>query len=160
MSTTSPSMLKKIIQILHDREFVNVATCDLECRPNAAPKFFLKLHERQVYLIDYTRGRTCQNLKVNPRASLSFVDIDSLSGYQINGSVQILERGEEYDAIAGELRQREIDLSTKRIIEGVAREKRHGNYEVALPDDFVLLKVAVKEIVEIGSSGNLKRERV
>jgi len=153
-------MLKKVIQILRDREFLNVATCDRGERPNAAPKFFLKIEGNHIYLIDYTWGRTWENLKINPRVSLSFVDTDSLRGYQMNGSVQIVDKGDEYSLAAQELVQREIDLSTKRIIEGVTKGKRHGNFEVALPDKFILFKVKIEEIVEIGSSGELKRESI
>ena len=153
-------MLKQVIQILRDREFVNVATCDLTGRPNAAPKFFLKIDENHIYLIDYTWGRTWENLKINPRVSLPLVDMDSLRGYQMNGTAQIIDKGNEYLSVADELVQRKIDLSTKRIIEGVTKGKRHGNFEVSLPDKFILFKVKIEEVVEIGSSGELKRERV
>ena len=153
-------MLKKINRLLQDRDFVNVATCDLSNRPNAAPKFFLKLEDNTMYLIDYTRGRTFDNLQINPLASLSFTDLDSLHGYQLNGEAEIITAGDMYDRICEELVQREIDLSTKRIIEGVTREKGHGNFEVALPDKFVVFKIAIKEVVEIGPAGGLKRETI
>ena len=153
-------MLRKIKEFLKTREFISVATCDLDGRPNAAPKFLLKLEGSFIYLIDYTRGQTWQNLKINPRASLSFVDSDSLMGYQLNGSVQIISQGPEYAKIYNELLERQIDLSTKRIIEGVAKEKRHGSFEVAITDKFVILKIKIKEIVEIGPSGELKTEKI
>lgn len=151
---------KKIAELLKDREFISVATCDLAGRPNVAPKFILKLQANSIYLVDYTIGNTWGNLKVNPRASLSFMDTDSLSGYQINGMVEIVEKGLEYEKIYGEMLQKEIDLSAKRIIEGVSRQRKHASFEVALTGKFVILKVNIAEVVEIGPGGEVKRERL
>jgi cysteine-rich repeat protein len=38
-----------------------------------------------------------ENIKMNPRVSLSFMDNDALLGYQLNGSVEIIDSGEECD---------------------------------------------------------------
>ncbi len=150
----------KIAQFLKNREFISVATCDFKGRPNAAPKFLLKLEDNFIYLVDYTISRTWENLKVNPQASLSFIDPDTLVGYQINGSVKIIDKGPEYDKILIELREREIDLSTKRIVEGIYRGKGHESFEVTLPERFVVFKIKVEEVVEIGHRGDLKIEKL
>ena len=68
---------KKIKELLENREFISVATCDFKGRPNAAPKFFLKFEHNFIYLVDYTIGMTWENLKVNPKASLSLMDPDT-----------------------------------------------------------------------------------
>ncbi len=149
---------KKITELLTKREFVSVATSDFSGRPNVAPKFFLKLENRLLYLIDYVLGTTYNNLKVNPRVSISIMDTNSLTGYQLNGAVEVLESGEEYSRIEKELLQREIDLSTKRIIEGVVQGKAHESYEVSIPEKFVILKIKIDELVEICRSGTLKRQ--
>lgn len=153
-------LTKKISELLRLREFVSVATADTSCRPNAAPKFILKVENNFIYLVDYTLGRTWENLKVNPRISISFVDTESLSGFQINGSAQIIDQGSEYEKIAEELRAKEVDLSTRRIIEGVTREKKHQNFELAIRDKFVFLKIRIEETVEIGTTGEIKREKL
>jgi predicted pyridoxine 5'-phosphate oxidase superfamily flavin-nucleotide-binding protein len=150
----------KIAQFLKNREFISVATCDFKGRPNAAPKFLLKLEDNFIYLVDYTISRTWENLKVNPQASLSFIDPDTLVGYQINGSVKIIDKGPEYDKILIELREREIDLSAKRIVEGIYRGKGHESFEVTLPERFVVFKIKVEEVVEIGHRGDLKIEKL
>lgn len=154
-------MLKtKAIEFLKKREFVSVATADFEGHPNAAPKFLLKIDGDFIYLIDYIIGRTWENLKINPRVSLSFVDPDTLMGYQINGSVEIIDKGKAYEDILNELTKRKIDLSTKRIIEGISRGKRHETFEIGLPEHFLVIKVKLEEVVEIGPYGQLKREKV
>ncbi|MFZ2603865.1 MAG: pyridoxamine 5'-phosphate oxidase family protein, partial [Candidatus Omnitrophota bacterium] len=118
--------LKKIKELLKDREFISVATSDLEAHPNAAPKFILKIEDHFIYLVDYILGKTWQNLKTNPLVSLSLVNTDTLTGYQINGVVEIIDRGKEFESILKELLAKEMQLSTKRIVEGVTSGKSHG----------------------------------
>lgn len=152
-------MLTKIVgELLKNREFISVATCDYNGRPNAAPKFILKVENNFVFLVDYIVNKTWQNLNVNPKASLSFMDADTLVGYQVNGPVHIIDKGAEYDQVLNELRLKEIDLSAKRIIEGITKGKIHKSFEVASPEKFVIFKVKMEEVVEIGPGGDLKRE--
>lgn len=149
---------KKIHDLLENKEFVSVASCDFSGRPNVAPKFFLKIEHSYLYLIDYVLGATFANLKVNPRVSISVMDKEALTGYQLNGHAQIIDSGPEYNKVEQELLQREIDLSAKRIIEGVVQGKVHENFELAMSDKFVVFKIKIEETVEIGHRGTLKRE--
>jgi predicted pyridoxine 5'-phosphate oxidase superfamily flavin-nucleotide-binding protein len=149
---------KKIHDLLENKEFVSVASCDFNGRPNVAPKFFLKLEHDYLYLIDYVLGATFANLKINPRVSISVMDKEALTGYQLNGHTQIIDSGPEYKKVEHELLQREIDLSAKRIIEGVVQGKAHENFELAMSDKFVVFKIKIEETVEIGHRGTLKRE--
>jgi predicted pyridoxine 5'-phosphate oxidase superfamily flavin-nucleotide-binding protein len=154
-------MINKDIQaLIESREFISVASCDLQARPNAAPKFLLKVEASYIYLVDYIIGKTFRNLKVNPRVSLSFFDNNTLVGYQLNGEVQIVDSGPEYLAALNDLQRREIDLSTTRIIDGVSKMQAHKAYEVAASKQFVILKVKVEEIVQMQPSGSLQREKV
>lgn len=151
-------LLKQVSDLLKHREFISVATSDLGSNPNAAPKFFLKVEGHFIYLIDYSIGKTCRNLKDNPKVSLSFMDTENLIGYQINGIAQIIETGLEFERILKEMLEREISLSTKRIIEGISQGKRHSTFEVAISDKFIILKIEMKELVELGHKGELRRE--
>ena len=151
---------KNVKALIESRDFISVATSDLENRPNAAPKFLLKIQGNFIYLVDYIVGRTYQNLKVNPRVSLSFFESATLTGYQINGHVEIIDQGAEFITVLNELRAKEIDLSTKRVIDGVTKGKAHQAYEVTIPEEFVILKVKAEEVVEMTPSGMLKREQV
>ena len=151
---------KKINDLIKDYDFIAVATCDLEGNPNVAPKLFLKVENNHIYLIDYVIGRTFQNLVVNPKASLAVIDRDTLTGYQINGPVEILTEGAAYDKFVGEFQKKELSLSSRRIVEGVLRGESHKNFEVAFPNKVVVFKIKISEVVEIRSSGELKRERL
>jgi len=151
-------MIKKITELLQKKEFISVATSDLSGRPNAAPKFLLKLENNFIFLIDYTQGKTWENLKKNPRVSLSFMDTEDLTGYQINGAVKIIDKGPAFDKIFDELLQKEIDLSCRRIIEGVVHEKGHKSFEVAMPDRVVIFKIEIENIAEIDHRGEIRKE--
>ncbi|MEI6832237.1 MAG: pyridoxamine 5'-phosphate oxidase family protein [Candidatus Omnitrophota bacterium] len=154
-------MINKIVkELIESREFISVATCDLEARPNAAPKFLLKVERDHIYLVDYIIGRTFENLQINPKVSLSFIDSFTLIGYQINGKVEIIDSGAEYKDILKELQNKQIDLSTKRVMDGVVKGQVHKAYEVGSPEQFVILKIKVEEVVEIRPSGTLRREKV
>ena len=151
---------KKITGFLRRKEFINVGTCDFDGRPNVAPKFLLKVEDEMIYLVDYVIGRTLKNLKKNPRVSMSTVNIDTLTGYQINGQAQILSKGAEYDKLGQEYRSRQIDFSVFRIIDGVRKQEKHKNVEITFPEKVIFFKVEVNEIVEIIPSGKLKRRKV
>ena len=151
---------KDIKNLIAAKEFISVATCDLDGRPNAAPKFLLKVDGDCVYLVDYIIGRTFRNLSLNPRASLSFMDSNSLTGFQINGKVTLVESGKEYDDILKQMQQKQIDLSIKRVIEGVERGKGHKNFEMTIPEQFVIIKLKIEELVEMSPHGTLRREKV
>lgn len=154
-------MINKSLQgLIESREFISLASCDLEGRPNAAPKFLLKVAGNCLYLVDYIIGRTFSNLQLNPRASLSFIDSNTLIGYQINGRVEIIDSGAEYEGIIKEVHNKQLDLSIARVIEGVTKGTAHKSFEVAVPDQFVIFKVKMEEVVEMRPSGILKREKV
>lgn len=154
-------MINKAIKtLIESREFISVASCDLDARPNAAPKFLLKVEASHIYLVDYVLGQTFRNLQANPRVSLSFLDNTTLMGYQINGNVEIIDSGQEYDSALKDLERKQIDLSATRIIDGVMKGKVHKAYEMAAAEQFVILKIKVEEIVQIHPTGLLRREKI
>ncbi len=151
---------EEVMGLIRKRDFVSVATCDFNGRPNAAPKFVLKLDEGYIYLIDYTIGTTWKNLTANPRASLAFMDPKTLTGYQINGSVEIIDRGPLYEKICAEMVEKQISLTAKHIIEDIRGESSHDTFAVTLSEKFIVFKVRLEEIVAIGPKGELKRKKI
>lgn len=137
-----------------------MSTCDFYARPNVAPKFLLKIKEDYIYLVDYVLGRTYSNLCYNPVISLSMLNMDTLTGYQINGDVEIIEKGAEYKKLLDEYRQKKIRFSTDRIIEGLHKEEKHKIFETILSEQIAVFKIRVKEIIEIIPTGKLKRKKL
>ena len=150
--------IEKALKVMKVKEFVQVATTDKRGKPNSAPKLLLKIDGEIIYFVDYSIGRTFKNLKVNPEVSLSFIDINSLFGYRLNGKVEIIEEGKIYDECLKELREKEIELSVERIVKGVHDGKPHKEFEVEIPEHFLVYKVKIEEGCEISPHGKIKRE--
>ena len=149
-----------VLKLLDKKEFISVATCGLDCRPNAAPKMILNVEKKVIYLADYTAGKTLENLRVNPRISLSFSDTEELKGYKINGTVEILENETISEELMEKMEDKKISLSVKRVISGVRNKKQHADFEIGIPQKFVIYKVTVDELTEIGLQGDLQRKAV
>ena len=152
-------LTKELIDLLEKREFISVATCDFKGRPNAAPKFVLKVENSRVYLVDYTIGTSLKNLKANPRISMSLVDTRTLKGFQFNGPVKIITRGKLYDKMRKEMMDKEIRLTTQHIIDEVRGEPTHETFEILISEKFVIFEVKLEEVIEMDIHGELKRNK-
>lgn len=152
-------LTKRVHEFLKKRTFLNVATATPDGKPNNVSKLILKVEEHFVYLVDYAIGKTYTNVKVNPRVSLSFFDLENLVGFQINGPVELIEKGPVYDLFKAELTEKEISLATERIIKGVSSGQGHEKFELAPPRHFVIFKIKIEEIAEVSYSGEIKREK-
>ena len=148
-----------IASLLKGREFLSVATADKTGKPNAEPKFLLKFEKPYLYLIDYSFATTTENLKENPRASLSFMDLDNLEGYRLYGSVELIKKGKEYKKIGQEVERKVLRLSADRVIEGSKTGKKYRHYELDVPDKFVAIKFKIEETTKIGPRGDFYREK-
>jgi predicted pyridoxine 5'-phosphate oxidase superfamily flavin-nucleotide-binding protein len=156
---TETLITENLKYFLKSKEFLYAATAAKDGRPSVAPKFLIKAEEDHIYLADFVLGRTYENLKVNPRISVSVIDREDLVGHQMNGHAQILESGDEFDAVAKDLNKREAHFSAGRIIERVQQDKKSNHFEVAFPKRYVIFKIEIEEIVNIESTGKLKRKK-
>ena len=148
----------KIAELLEKRQFVSVATATLDGQPNTAPKFFFRAKGDFIYLLDYVLGKTVINLKENPRVSVSFMDLDSLEAYRLNGTAKIIGEGKVFDRILKEWDKRLIKLATTRVVEAVQSGKKSGHYELEMGEKFIALKIKVESIVKIGRRGDIWKE--
>ncbi|MFC2149833.1 pyridoxamine 5'-phosphate oxidase family protein [Candidatus Auribacterota bacterium] len=134
-----------------------MATSNKKGEPNLAPKFFLKQRAGYVYLIDYALGKTVENIKKNPTVAISGMDVDTLLGYKMTGKVQIIGEGAVYKKMIAELRRKAVVLSARRIAEGVRRQRKHKYFELSFPENALIYKIKIREVIEIGPSGHLNK---
>lgn len=149
---------EKISKLLKHRHFLSIATADKKCEPHAAPKILFKIEKDSFYLADHAIARTVANIKSNPRASLSFMDIENLEGYRLSGSVELVETGPVFDKMVKELEKKLIQISADRVIEGMKTGKRHEHFELEISSKVIFIIVKIEEIVRIGSQGDLFNE--
>jgi predicted pyridoxine 5'-phosphate oxidase superfamily flavin-nucleotide-binding protein len=152
------SIIENALELLKTTEFIEMATADKEGKPNSAPKLLLKVDGKVVYLVDYSIGKTAENLKVNSRVSLSFIDSGSLFGYKLNGKAEIIKEGAIYDKCLKELQEKEIELTVERVVKAVHDGKSHKDFELEMSGRFLLYKVKIEEGSEISPRGDIKRE--
>jgi nitroimidazol reductase NimA-like FMN-containing flavoprotein (pyridoxamine 5'-phosphate oxidase superfamily) len=153
-------ILEKIKALLKKRNFLSIATADKQGEPHAAPKFFFKIDDAgSLYLIDYAIAKTVDNLRINPRASMSFMDLDSLEGYRMSGPATLVEEGAEYEKILQEFDKKLIRLSADRLIEGMKSGKPNEHFELEIPSKVIIIKVKLEEIVRISRQGELFKEK-
>ncbi len=151
-------LLQKLLPFLSKGRFVGVATCNQERMPNVAPKLIAKVDKNVVYLVDHVIGTTYTNLKGNPRVSLGLMDEKTFTGYQLNGTATVMERGQEFQALAEDFQKIKTDFTVQRILFNVRSGGQAPPVELELPERFVIIKIRVIEVVEIATSGDLKSQ--
>ncbi len=151
-------IVEDAVNSLQKRRFLNIATCDFDGRPNVAPKLLLKIENNNIYLVDYVRNTTLKNLKVNPNVSISFINTDTITGFQINGGVELIEQGAVYELLLSEYKQMQIDYSTERLIKSLHDNKKRNVFEAEFPEKVAILKIKINETVRINLQGHLERE--
>ena len=151
-------LLKRLLPFLSKGRFLNVATCNRERMPNVAPKLIAKVEKNVLYLVDHVIGTTYANLKENPRVSLGFVDEKNFTGYQLNGTATVMERGHDFEALTEEFQKIKTDFTVQRILYNVRSGGQAPPVELALPERFAIIKIRVIEVVEIATSGDLKSQ--
>jgi predicted pyridoxine 5'-phosphate oxidase superfamily flavin-nucleotide-binding protein len=145
----------KIKKLLEAAEFIDIATADSRGQPNAAPKFLIKCESSKLYVADCVMDRTWENIKINKRVSVPIMDIDTLLGYRVNGTASIIEEGRQRSKLLAEFADKQIKLSTARVVEGIRRQTSKCNLEVNFPDVLGILVIDVESVVEIGPTGRL-----
>ena len=153
-----PKITDNVAELLEKRQFVSVATATLDGHPNTAPKFFFRAKGTFIYLIDYVIGKTIENLRKNPRVSVSFMDLDSLEAYRLNGAAELIEKGKIFEKILKEWDRKLIKMATTRVIEGVQTGKNHGHYELEMGEKFIVLKIKIESVVKIDRRGDIWKE--
>ena len=132
--------------------FISVSTSDSQGNPNSACKLLVKIESDYLYLFDYPAWRTWQNLKQNPKVSMSLLDERQLKCYKINGTVEIIEEGAIHDSMREDIEQKNTDITTKHIIEAVRGDKEQKLFEDQTSEKFILYKIKVEKLDEMSFS--------
>ena len=132
----------------HERDLktLHFATASKDGKPNSAPKLLVNIQApNKVYLLDYKFTQTFEHLQENPRASLSFMDDASFTGYRLSGSVEILESGEEFEKAKKSWEKRLIGYEADRIIRRIRGNYSTKESENSLPPGYVIFKLTASE---------------
>ena len=154
-------LTEEIIQFLENRYFLHVASSDLNGRPTVAPKPILKIQDNCIYLADYLRGKTYQNLKENPFVCLSTLDITTIIGYVLHGTCTIIEKNnKEYNNLVKELKEKQLNFATQSIIQAVRGSEHRESFDMINIKAVSFFKITLEEVVKVETSGDLQREKI
>ncbi len=84
-----------------------VTTCGGLGFPNVTPKGSLRVVDDETLVFsEFAGGKTYHNLRDRPALSILVLDLEQQAGYQIKGSVRILDQGELFDAAVAQSKER------------------------------------------------------
>jgi len=149
--------LEDVFDFLKSQEFIFIGTTDLKNRPHTSAKPLLKLESDSVYLVDYIIGRTSKNLGLNPKASLSFIDMDKIIGYQLYGQAKVLHQGSEYEKLLHEIHEQQVRFVTKRLVSGVRKGKHSKGSELISLKVVNIFKIKIKEVMQLRPNGDIDK---
>jgi len=141
-----------VIQFLQEQGCVVVSSIDSKGFPHSSCKGIVKIDKSgRIYLLDAYRGKTFQNLKINPYASITSFDEDKFIGYCLKGRARILSK-EELDAqIIRAWEDRIASRLTQRLLKNIrGGTKAHSAHpEALLPEPEHMIVIDVEEVVDL-----------
>ena len=140
-----------IIRFFQDQGFVIVSTIDKDGFPHSSCKGLIEVEEvGKAYLMDVYRAQTLENLKRDPRVSITAVDEHKFSGYCLKGRAKVLPQDYLDEGIIMAWEDRITSRLTKRLLKNIHEEKGHGLHpEILLPKPEYIILVEVEEIVDL-----------
>ncbi len=155
-----------VIDFLRTQSFVIVASLDKDGFPHTSCKDIVKIDPAgQIYLVDVYHGVTAENIRRNPKVSISAVDEHKFVGYCLKGkaslmsediSAEIIKTWE--DKITSRLAKRLLrNLSSDKLLSNLSEDKGHEHHpEASLPFPKHIIMIEVGGIVDLAPF-NLKK---
>lgn len=142
-----------IADFFRGQSFLIVTTVDKSGTPHSSCKGLVDISkDGKVYLLDLYKGRTFDNLSVNPRINVTGVDEHRFKGYCLKGSARISSVGELDQEVIKAWEARITARITQRVLKNVTGEKGHPHHpEALLPKPEYLISMQVEEIVDLSA---------
>jgi len=84
------------IQVINKSVLCWLATVSKDGQPNVSPKeIFTNYEDDKIIIANIASPQSGKNIKENPKASVSFIDIFLQKGYQIKGEAQLITERDE-----------------------------------------------------------------
>jgi len=142
---------QSVTEFFRHQGFVIISSLDEHGFPHNSCKDVVKVDPRgEIYLIDAYYGTTGENIKRDPRVSVSAVDERKFMGFCLKGSARLVA-GKEIDGDF--IKSWEDNITSRlasRLLHNLANDKSHPHHpEASLPRPKQLIIVAVEEIVDL-----------
>jgi len=88
-------MTEDIIKYINQSVLCWLATADQDGQPNVSPKEIFTHYKGDILIANIMSPQSIQNIKVNPKVSVSFIDVLVQKGYQVKGTAKIITKKEQ-----------------------------------------------------------------
>jgi len=148
-----------VIDFLRTQGFVIVSSIDKNGFPHSSCKDIVKIdYSGKIYLIDVYYGLTAENIRNNPRVSISAVDEHKFIGFCLKGKAKIMLDDEISQEFIKSWEDNITSRLTKRLLNNLAQDKSRAHHpEASLPRPKQLISIEVEEIVNLAPQ-YLKKE--
>lgn len=104
----------------------------------------------RVYLLDVYSRKTRDNLKHNPRISITAIDEHKFKGYCLKGKASILEHAKFSPQVLKVWDEKITGRITRRLLRNISGEKGHAKHpEAQLPRPAYMIVMVVEGIVDL-----------
>ena len=140
-----------IIDFLRTQGFVIISSIDGNGFPHSSCKDIVKIEPGgRIYLMDVFYGLTAENIKHNPRVSISAVDEHKFMGYCLKGMAKVMSDNEISQEFIKSWEDNITSRLAKRLLHNLAQDKSHAHHpEASLPRPKHLISIEVEEIVNL-----------
>jgi len=99
--------------------FATLGTCTKEAMPHNSPKIILEFRRPFLFLIEYHKGYSFENIKENPRVSVSTFNLSKMTGFHLYGKAEVISEGAVFPRLMKKFQKRRIELCTHEVVEAV-----------------------------------------
>ncbi|MFC1623971.1 pyridoxamine 5'-phosphate oxidase family protein [Candidatus Omnitrophota bacterium] len=140
-----------IIRFFHNQHYTIVTTIGKDGGPHTSCKGIVEIDKNgKVYLLDLYMEETYENLKRNPRISITAVDGHKFMGYSLKGIAKIVKREKLKSRTIKAWEDKITKRLSHRLLKNIRGEKGHPRHpEALLPKPEYLIAVEVKEIIDL-----------
>ena len=140
-----------VIDFLRTQGFVIISSIDGNGFPHSSCKDIVKIEPGgRIYLMDVFYGLTAENIKHNPRVSISAVDEHKFMGYCLKGMAKVMSDNEISPEFIKSWEDNITSRLAKRLLHNLAKGKSHAHHpEASLPRPKHLISIEVEEIVNL-----------
>ena len=145
----------KIASFLRKQKIAVISTFNGEGKIHCSVKGILGVDEKgKMCLIDLYYNKTYENLKKNPKSSITVVDEEKFIGYTLQGQAHIVPKDSIEPRLLDHWEERMLERISKRVIDGVqSGKKTSSHHEARLPrKPKYLIELQVENIIDLSPS--------
>lgn len=142
---------EEVVQFLQNQGYVIVSTIDSKGFPHSVCKGIVSINRKgKAYLLDLYKAKTFQNLKRNPRISITTVDEHKFKGYCLKGKARLIPQEDLNPRIIAAWENKITSRITQRVIKNMHEGKGHPWHpEAIFPKPAYMIVMEIEEIIDL-----------